>query len=90
MRFDIRPGVRRLLRFPIRTRATMTRDADDELEALISCRVEHLIARGLSPQDARAEAIRRLGASLDQVRHQLRLNAGQRERRMRVVEFLRA
>ena len=87
MRFEIRPGVRRLLRFPIRTRASMRGDADDELEALIACRVEHLIARGMSPDDARAEAIRRLAASLDQVRHQLHTNADQRERRMRVVEL---
>jgi predicted permease len=87
MRFEIRPGVRRLLRFPFRTRATMKRDAEDELEALIACRVEHLIARGISPNEARAEAIRRLGAPLDHLRHQLHTNAEQRERRMRVVEF---
>jgi predicted permease len=87
MRFDIRPGVRRLLRFPIRTRATIRRDADAELETLIACRVEHLIARGMSPDDARAEALRRLGPSLDEVRHQLHNHADQRERRMRVVEF---
>ena len=65
----------------------MKRDADDELEALIAFRVEHLIARGMSPDDARAEAMRRLGAPLDQVRDQLHTNADQRERRMRVVEF---
>jgi predicted permease len=88
MRFDIRPGVRRLRRFSIRTRAAMRRDADDELEALIACRVEHLIARGMSADDARAEAMRRLGAPLDQVRHELHTNADQRERRMRVVEFV--
>ena len=87
MRYDIRPGVRRLLRFSIRTRAAMKRDADDELEALIACRVEHLIARGWSPDDARAEAMRRLGAPLDEVRHQLHTTADQRQRRMRVVEF---
>ncbi|MDB4891885.1 MAG: permease, partial [Gemmatimonadetes bacterium] len=87
MRFDIRPGVRRLLRFSIRTRGTMKRDADDELEALIAFRVEHLITRGMSPDDARAEAIRRVGASVDGVRHQLHTNADWRERRMRVVEF---
>ena len=87
MRFDIRPGVRRLLRIRIRTRAARRRDADDELEALIACRVEHLISRGMSPDDARAEAMRRLGAPLDQVRDQLHTNADQRERRMRVVEF---
>jgi ElaB/YqjD/DUF883 family membrane-anchored ribosome-binding protein len=88
MRFVIRPGVRRLLRIPIRTRAARKRDADDELEALIACRVEHLIARGMSPDDARAEATRRLGAPLEQVRHQLHANADHRERRMRVVDFV--
>ncbi|HEY7237312.1 MAG TPA: ABC transporter permease [Gemmatimonadaceae bacterium] len=88
MRFDIRPGVRRLLRFPIRTRATIKRDADEELETLIACRVEHLMARGMSADDARAEAMRRLGASVDQVRHQLHTNADQRERRMRIVDFV--
>jgi hypothetical protein len=41
MRVDIRPGVRGLLRFSIGTRGAMKRDADDELEALIACRVEH-------------------------------------------------
>jgi putative ABC transport system permease protein len=88
MRFDIRPGVRRLLRLSMRTRAAMRRDADDELEALIACRVEHLVARGMSADDARAEAMRRLGGSLDQVRHQLHTNADQRERRMRIAELL--
>ncbi len=63
----------------------MRRDADDELETLIACRVEHLIARGMSPDDACAEAIRRLGASLDPVRHQLHTHADRRERRMRVA-----
>jgi predicted permease len=86
--FTIRPGVRRLLRFPIRTRAAMKRDALDELEALIACRVEHLVARGMSLDDARAEASRRLGASLDEVRLQLHTNAAQRERRMRTMEFV--
>lgn len=88
MRFTIRPGVRRLLRFPIRTRAAMKRDADDELEALIASRVEHLVARGMSLDDARAEAVRRLGASLDEVRLQLHTNAERRERRMRIIEFI--
>jgi len=78
MRFEIRPGVRRLLRFPIRTRATIKRDADDELEALIACSVEHLMASGMSADDARAEAMRRLGASVDQVRRQLHTDADQR------------
>ena len=88
MRFEIRPGVRRLFRLPTRTRTARRRDADDELEALMAFRAEHLIACGLSPDEARAEAARRLGAPLEQVRHRLHANADQRERRMRVVELL--
>ncbi|HSQ32076.1 MAG TPA: ABC transporter permease [Gemmatimonadaceae bacterium] len=65
----------------------MKHDADDELETLIASRVDHLIARGTSPDDARTEAIRRLGAPLDEVRQQLHANTDRRERRMRVVEF---
>jgi putative ABC transport system permease protein len=87
VRFGIRPGVRRLLRFPVRSRAAMEGDAAAELEALIAHRVEHLIARGMSVDDARAEAIRRLGAPLDQVHSQLHTNADRRERRMRISEF---
>ncbi len=88
MRFDLRPGVRRLLRLSPRTRAAAWRDVDDELDALIANRVEHLVARGMLPDDARAEAIRRLGASLDDARDQLHTSAEHRERRMRFAEFL--
>ncbi|HZI40220.1 MAG TPA: ABC transporter permease, partial [Gemmatimonadaceae bacterium] len=88
MSFEIRPSVRRLLRLPLRTRAAIQRDFDDELEALIANRIEHLIARGMSPNDARAEAMRRLGASIDQVRLQLHTTANRRGRRMRLSEFI--
>jgi putative ABC transport system permease protein len=88
MRFGLRPGVRRLLRLSPRTRAAAWRDVDDELDALIANRVEHLVGRGMSPDEARAEAVRRLGASLDDARHQLHTSAEYRERRMRFTEFL--
>lgn len=87
MRFEIRPGVRRLLRFPVRTRAAMKRDVDDELAALIAHRVEHLIAHGMSADDARTEALHRLGASLDETRLRLHTHADQRERRLRIAEL---
>jgi putative ABC transport system permease protein len=87
MRFDFRPGVRRLLRLSPRTRAAAWRDVDDELDTLIANRVEHLVARGLSPADARREAIRRLGLSLDDARQQLHYSAEHRERRMRFTEL---
>ncbi len=88
MRFDLRPGVRRLLRLSPRTRVAAWRDVDDELDALIANRVEHLVARGMPPDEARLEAIRRLGAPLDDARHQLHTSAEYRERRMRFTEFL--
>jgi putative ABC transport system permease protein len=88
MRFDLRPGVRRVFRLPLSTRAATDRDTDDELESFIASRVEYLVARGMSPGDARAEALRRLGASLDDARLLLHASATQRERRMRLTEFL--
>ena len=53
MRFDLRPGVRRLFRLSApTTRTPLDADVDDELEALIANRVEHLVARGMSPDEA--------------------------------------
>jgi predicted permease len=87
-RGGVRPGVRRLFRLSPRTKAAVHDDIDAELESLIANRVEHLVARGMTPEAARAEAIRRLGASLDDARHQLHQSAERRERRMRVHEHL--
>jgi putative ABC transport system permease protein len=88
IRFLLRPGVRRLFRLPLRTTATIHADVDDELESLIASRVDSLLARGMSPGDARAEALRRLGASLDDARHQLHQSAEHREHRMKFRERL--
>jgi putative ABC transport system permease protein len=85
---DFRPGVRRLLRLPPRDDLALHADIDDELESLLASRVERFVAMGLSPADARAEALRRLGASVEQVRDQLHHSAELRERRMRVHEHL--
>jgi predicted permease len=86
MRFQLRPGVRRLFRLPLRTTEAIHADVDAELESLIASRVDDLIARGASPAVARAEALARLGASLDDARHQLHLSAEYREHRMRFRE----
>ena len=83
---DFRPGVRRLFRLPPRDDAAVHADIDAELESLIASRVERFIAQGMSPADARAEALRRLGASVEQVRDQLHHSAELRERRMRFHE----
>jgi predicted permease len=88
IRFLLRPGVRRLFRLPLRTSAAIHSDADAELESLIASRVEHLIARGMSPPDARGEALRRLGATLEETRLQLHESAEHRERRMEIHEHI--
>ena len=61
MSAEIRPGIRRLLRF-ITPRST-ARDADDEIRLHLKLRTEQLIAEGMSPAAAREEAERRFGES---------------------------
>ena len=88
MRFDLRPGVRRLFRLPLRTTRSVYADVDEELDALIEARIDALVAHGISYADARAEAVRRLGANLDTVRDQLHHSAELRERRMRFQDYV--
>ncbi|HKN65980.1 MAG TPA: ABC transporter permease, partial [Gemmatimonadaceae bacterium] len=84
---DFRAGVRRLLRLPLRTRAQIDADADDELRAFLAERVDDLVAHGMPLDDARAEALRRLGAPIDETVASLHNSALNRERRMRLREL---
>jgi predicted permease len=79
----IRPGVRRLFRLPLRTSARLEADSDDELRAFIAERIDYLIARGMPPDEARAEALRRLGAPPDKAAVLLHQSVIIREQRMR-------
>jgi predicted permease len=84
-RRDIRPGVRRLFRLPLRTPAQRRADADAELESFVEARAEALVARGADPAAAREEALRRLGGhSVEEARERLRRSAARREGRVRV------
>jgi predicted permease len=85
---DRRTGVRRLLRLPLRSGSQIDRDADDELRAFLAERVDDLVATGLSPEDAHREALRRLGASVDDAASSLHNSAMTRERRMRIREMV--
>jgi predicted permease len=84
----IRAGVRRLVRLPLRTAAGARADADEELASFVDARVADLMARGLSASDARTEALRRLGAPLDQVRARVRASAAHRYQRLQWREWL--
>ncbi|MGA2382782.1 MAG: ABC transporter permease [Gemmatimonadales bacterium] len=54
-------GVRSLFRLPFRTLARIGRDVDDEVAFHLDKRAEELTAAGRSPEEARAEALRRFG-----------------------------
>ena len=88
MRFGLRPGIARLLRVPRASNISIDAEADAELESVVASRVEYLIAHGMSPALAREEALRRIGASLDEARAQLHESAQHREQRMRFSERL--
>jgi putative ABC transport system permease protein len=90
MRFDIRPGVRRVFRLPLRSRADIHADLDDELDAFIESRVDSLVARGLSRDEAHRQALHHFGASLDDVRRQLHASAEHREHTMRLRDWMGA
>jgi predicted permease len=57
----IRVGVRKLFVPSLRTSARSRDDMREELQAHIDARVEYLVARGRSPEEARAESERRFG-----------------------------
>ena len=88
MRFDLRPGVKRLFRLRPRSDAAARAEMDEELESLIASRIEYHVARGMAPDAARAEALARLGASIERTRATLHKSAERRERRLRIREHV--
>src|SRR5918997_5125046 len=88
-RYEIRPGVKRLLRFIGRRPDRVRAEADEEIRLHLALRTEQLIRDGLSPDAARAEAERRFGPA-DVARRELHHSAQRREERMRVREWLDA
>ena len=87
-RGGIRAGVRRLFRAPLHTTDRVAADANDELSAFLDERIDHLIARGMTPAEARAEALRRVGAPLGDARAMIRESAASRERTVRTRQSL--
>ncbi|HUQ82469.1 MAG TPA: ABC transporter permease [Gemmatimonadaceae bacterium] len=54
-------GLRRLIRLPWRSRSRVKQDIDQEFQFHLEMRVAELRARGLPPDTARSEALRRFG-----------------------------
>lgn len=78
---------RRLFRFPFRRRARIEEDVDEELRFHLEMRTRELIARGLAPEEARAEALRQFG-DVESAREYCREQDARGERRIRLMEGL--
>ncbi|MBC7788600.1 MAG: ABC transporter permease [Anaerolineae bacterium] len=78
---------RRVFRLPWRTAAHVTRDIEDEIAFHLEARVQELLARGLSPDAARTEAMRRFG-DIDSARRYCRDVGRRRHRTIALHEWL--
>ena len=78
--------MRRVFRLPP-SRASLARELDDELAFHLETRVQRLIASGMSPDAARAEALRQFG-DVEAVRHDCLIIDHDRERAMRRASIL--
>lgn len=83
----IRPGVRRLFRLALHRPDLVERDVDAEIRLHLELRTERLVRAGLSPNEARREALRRFGP-VDRARRTLRKSASRRDTTMRVREWI--
>jgi predicted permease len=82
-----RPGVKRLFRFPFRTREEVREDVREEFEFHLDMRTDELMQAGLTVVEARARALQEFGDSESGggacIRHEDRI-----ERRRRVTQIL--
>ncbi|HEY4320296.1 MAG TPA: ABC transporter permease [Gemmatimonadales bacterium] len=83
----IRAGVRRLFRLAVRRDADLREELDDELRFHLEERTAQFIARGLSPEAARREALQRLGAPYEVARAQLLRSARRKDRHLALGEW---
>jgi putative ABC transport system permease protein len=83
----LRPGIPRTFRLALRRRDRTRVEVSDELAHHIEAMTDALIARGVAPDEARAEAIGRLGP-LDELQDRLVHAAEWREDRMHAREWL--
>ncbi|HEY7566847.1 MAG TPA: ABC transporter permease, partial [Gemmatimonadaceae bacterium] len=84
----VRRGIRRLFRLGVHHPRFARADAEDELRAFVAARVETLMAAGLTPAQAHAEALRRLGGSWEQALEDVVRSAELREREMSLRDYI--
>ncbi|MEO8199906.1 MAG: ABC transporter permease [Gemmatimonadota bacterium] len=85
---EIRRGVRKLFRLDIHQPAVAREEMDDELSFYLESRIDQLVREGMTPAVARAEAIRRLGGTVEETGRQLRHSATRRTQHMRARDWL--
>jgi len=90
MGFDIRPRIRRAFRLALRRRDLTDAEIDEELRFHVDMRVAQLVARGLSPREAVAEARSRFGRSWESAVERLHEAGRRREQRLTIREGLDA
>jgi putative ABC transport system permease protein len=83
----IRRGVQRAFNLAIRRRDRWQADVEDEIELHLTLRAEQFMARGSSPSDAYAEAVRRFGP-MSESRARMFDAARYREQRIQRIEYL--
>jgi hypothetical protein len=79
--------VRRALSAVLHPDERARRDVDEELQVHIEARVDYLTERGMTPEAARAEAIRRFG-DLEGARTALHAHALGNQRRVHLADRL--
>jgi predicted permease len=86
----IRPRIRRAFRLALRRGDLTDAEVDEELRFHVDMRVAQLVARGLTSDEARAEARRRFGASWDDAVSRIHEAGHLREERLAMRERFEA
>ena len=81
-------NARRVVGLIVRRPEAIRRDADDELASVLDERVADLIAKGMSPEAARDQAVQQMGGSVDDARNRVRQSAALRERALSFREWI--
>jgi putative ABC transport system permease protein len=81
-------GRRRRL-FRLFDRSDVERELDEEIRAHLALRIDDLVRGGLSPAEAREEAVRRFG-DMEEARRRLQASAKRKEGRLRRFHFVEA
>src|SRR5215813_7962002 len=86
MSFQLRPRIRRAFRLALRRPDLLDDDIDDELQFHVESRVDQLVARGLTREEAYQEARRRFGRSWEDAMQRVHDAAQARESRLAMRE----